>query len=306
MAMPDCLERIKMTKQLLEHLGIELKSESGQYLMDCPACGKPLHCHISPDTGLWHCKVCGGSGNPYQLVSHYKPDMPPKDIITLLSEFGLNTDGTGARTPAELKSKPKSLSWLKDKLHKGTADELGRLCTAKGLSLDALKRFDPFVSNNEPIAYLPGFTPEQKKAVSFLRCHLDGEMVPTKDGPQKYPMLGTWGLLGLSAIKDAKVVLFCEGWRDALAATAAGYAATASTGGTGFKNEWLPAFKGKTVYIVPDADQPGIKAAQQRAVALHGTAKEVRIVTLPYKITETKGLDLYDFLTGIEEKEYYD
>lgn len=40
----------------------------GQYICDCPFCGKEQHFYISKSTQLWDCKKCGESGNIYKLL----------------------------------------------------------------------------------------------------------------------------------------------------------------------------------------------------------------------------------------------
>ena len=286
-------------KPLLDNLNIEAKAEGSQWVTDCPACGKVAHCNIDNATGLWKCFVCEKGGNPYQLVKLHRPDMAPPEIMKILDDLGL-ADGLTQK----VERPPKDISWLRDKLRKPSADELMRLCRCKGVARQALLSFSPYVHKTDPVMYLPGCVPGQSKVVGWLRVHLDGELIETKQGPQKYPMIGNWGLLGLRSPSKADLrspskadtILFAEGWRDALAAIEAGYEAIANTGGTGWQVGWLPLFKGKTVLIVPDADKPGMECAAKRAHAISVVAASVKIVKLPYKLTETHGKDLFDFL----------
>ncbi len=278
-------------KDCLNHLGIEPKQEGTQLVVDCPVCGKAMHCYIDSDTGLWHCKVCDGRGNTYILVKHHKPTATPAEIMETLNQFNLAAETT--KQPP----KAKNLSWLKDKLRRPTDQEIERLCKTKGVTVAALKYLEPWILKDDPVMLLPGYKPGQSKACGFLRVHLDGLLIKTNAGDKKYPIWGNWSLMGINRAKDTKAIIFAEGWRDALAAINAGYAAVASIGGTGWKADWLSVFKGKLVYVVPDADIPGVKSAKERAAAICGTAKEVRIVNLPYEVKEDKGQDLYDFLS---------
>jgi len=41
----------------------------GQYICDCPLCGKSQHFYISKTTQLWDCKKCGSYGSIYKLLS---------------------------------------------------------------------------------------------------------------------------------------------------------------------------------------------------------------------------------------------
>lgn len=42
----------------------------GQYICDCPFCGKARHFYISKQTQLFDCKKCGEYGNIYKLLKH--------------------------------------------------------------------------------------------------------------------------------------------------------------------------------------------------------------------------------------------
>jgi len=90
-------------------------------------------------------------------------------------------------------------------------------------------------------------------------------------------------------------VFICEGEKCADSVAAAGFVATTNSEGAGKwtpeLNEW---FKGRTVYILPDNDEPGRDHAQAVAAALNGTARNVRVVELPGL---AQGEDVYDWLS---------
>ena len=77
-------------------------------------------------------------------------------------------------------------------------------------------------------------------------------------------------------------VFIVEGEKDADNLAKHGFVATTNIGGAG---NWKPAlnqhFAGKTVYILPDNDEPGAKHAVDVAQHLTGIAASVRIVNLP-------------------------
>ena len=84
-----------------------------------------------------------------------------------------------------------------------------------------------------------------------------------------------------------------------------GFNATASTGGAStWRDEWLPLFTRRKVNIVMDADRAGVKAAERAARAIYGTAKEVRIVTLPYELQEKHGKDLFDYTSEHTKEDF--
>lgn len=55
---------------LREILHIQTETRSGQYICDCPFCGKESHFYINKHTQMWDCKKCGEFGNIYKLLSY--------------------------------------------------------------------------------------------------------------------------------------------------------------------------------------------------------------------------------------------
>lgn len=102
----------------------------------------------------------------------------------------------------------------------------------------------------------------------------------------------------LTADPDIPVYIV-EGEKDADRLASLGFVATTTSGGSNGK--WTPElsepFAGRSVYIVPDNDEPGQKYAQRVAQHLHGTAK-VAIVELPGlgERTADNGKDISDWL----------
>ena len=77
-------------------------------------------------------------------------------------------------------------------------------------------------------------------------------------------------------------VLIVEGEKDADRAANIGIVATTCAMGAGkWRPEYNEHFRGRSVYIVPDNDDPGREHAQQVAQALHGIAKGIKVVELP-------------------------
>jgi hypothetical protein len=95
----------------------------------------------------------------------------------------------------------------------------------------------------------------------------------------------------LQAVADGRRVWVVEGERDADALAELGLCATCNSGGAGkWKPEYGEVLRGARVAVIPDADEPGRKHAQQVAAALHGIATSIRIVELP------AGKDVSDWL----------
>ena len=253
---------------------------------------------------MWDCKRGCGNGNAYQLVEKLT-DLKSKAIIELLDTCGI---GTTPDRPAQSQQRTGKPRIRANELRAMTDDEFQEFCKIKDLDTDAFKKVMgmPWRHVTEPHALLMVHNPSQPKAKAcgVMQVHLEGKLIKTKHGEEKYPMIfgSVHGLFGVHWIMNARPkveeIIFAEGWRDCIAAVAAGYYATASSGGAScFKDEWLPLFKGKKVHIIMDADKPGVKAADRAAYKIVDVAKEVRIVKLPYPITEDHGKDLCDWLS---------
>ncbi len=90
-------------------------------------------------------------------------------------------------------------------------------------------------------------------------------------------------LYRLSEVLKTFVVWFVEGEKDADNCKRQGLTATTTAGGANapWLSEYNDALTGKTVYIIPDNDEPGRKRAQRVHDQLKGAADEVLIVPLP-------------------------
>ena len=103
--------------------------------------------------------------------------------------------------------------------------------------------------------------------------------------------LGEWRTEGAHSLSLARVArgrspipsISLKARRTPTGSASLGFVATTSSGGSNGK--WTPElsepFAGRTVYIIPDNDEPGHKYAQRVAQHLHGIAAKVAIVELP-------------------------
>lgn len=292
-----------MIKDFLNHLSIKVvRTESNQFVCNCPFCadnGPKLY--VNQITGLWDCKRGCGDGNPYKLAERLTP-LEPAGIMALLEQYGLNN--SQKLKQQQQPKKPLDLS----NLRKSFDLELVTLCTRKQINHEALLKFRPVAHKKEPWVILPAYDPSimnMDKPCGLLRVRVDGQPIRIRTGigdrEVKYPITSgsTHGLFGLRWIteKDPDTIIFCEAWRDALAIINLGFFATASSGGAStWRDSWLPVFKDKVVYICMDTDKAGARAAERAAEAIIRVAKEVRIVFLPYNVTDKHGKDLHDYI----------
>ena len=115
-----------------------------------------------------------------------------------------------------------------------------------------------------------------------------------------------WGITGHNKpvlypvsplLKDPAEIIVCEGEWDALVTNQFGFRAVTRTGAAkaAWKPEWSKLFKDRVVYVCHDCDAAGQDANRKVARALAKVAREVRVVRLPYPITDKHGKDLTDW-----------
>lgn len=102
-------------------------------------------------------------------------------------------------------------------------------------------------------------------------------------------------------LETSEPVWLVEGEPDAVRGTSLGLAAVAVPGVQAWRPAWAPRFKGRSVVVCMDCDQPGREAAQRIAADLSGTASEARVLDL--KPDRDDGFDLTDFANGARTAE---
>ena len=284
-----------MIGNILSEIGVEtIRPEgNGHLLCICPDC-QTKHLYINRSSGLWDCKRGCGQGNLFELVRKIT-GWQDRQCFEILEKHGYKADTVAAPI-----SKPKDISWFTSQLRKAVPEDLRKLCEIKQISCEALLKYGPAVHNTAPIICIPTYDPANGSVCGYLRVGNEGQPVKLRNGQEeKYPTIGEHGLYGLPWLHKEKpeTIIFCEAWRDALAAIEAGFYAVASSGGAStFKDSWLSIFREKAVYIVMDSDATGKKGAIRAANKIGSVAQAVYVVKLPYEITKDHGKDLYDYL----------
>lgn len=289
-------------KQLIESLGFDIKIAGSQLRVDCPECGETKkHLYIRPDTGVGFCQKCSFSPNPYKLIEKVTTKSPA-EIFKMLEEFGLTENNSNKQS--DNKGEEKKIALNKEDFRVLTEEEKAEFCRIKRIDPDAFVKFRPYAHKTKPWVLLPAFSPEASKACGWLRCGLDGEPIDLGGGNLvKYPIVkgSKHGLFGLEWLtqENPESIIFCEAWRDALAAVSIGLHATASSGGASkWDDDWLSLFADKKVYLCFDCDNAGQRATQRAAERIATVAAEVFIVKLPYEIKESHGKDLHDYIVA--------
>jgi hypothetical protein len=122
---------------------------------------------------------------------------------------------------------------------------------------------------------------QRTAAKKFWQQHLNGS-ASWESGAPKGPRI-LYRLPELVAADPTSPVYIVEGEKDADRLASLGFVVTTTAGGS--KGKWTPEMveplAGRTVYIVPDNDDPGQGYAQRAAQQIHGVAAKVAIVELP-------------------------
>lgn len=292
-------------RQLLEALGLDIKPEGSQLRVNCPSCDdQKKHLYIEQVNGVGYCHKCSWSPNPYKLIEKVTMKIPA-EIMRMLEEFGLTENSNKQLAINGQQSEEKKIALAREDIRVLTDQEKQDFCRIKQIDVDAFDKFRPFAHASKPWVLLPTFSPgDPKTACGWLRCGLDGEPIPLGGGNTvKYPIVkgSRHGLFGLEWLmqEDPDSIIFCEAWRDALAAVSIGLHATASSGGAStWNDDWLSLFENKTVYVAMDADKAGQKACLKAANKIAAVATTVYIVTLPYEVTDSHGKDLHDYIVA--------
>jgi hypothetical protein len=234
---------------------------------------------------LMQCK-CGCSFND---ICH-SLNIEPRDLFSDSSQAV--QQGSSKKTP-----------WVfnPDKVRPLSTEELTSFANSREVGPEALRKFQPYADQRKPLILVPAYNPsEPAEPCGLMRLAPDGGLVTLANGRQeKSPILGKHGLLGIPWLVEQKPdeIILAEGWRDALAAIALGFYATASSGGAScFKKEWLPLFKDKIAYLCFDRDTAGDKAETRAVKALNKVARQVKILNLSYSMKLDHGNDLHDFI----------
>ena len=158
--------------------------------------------------------------------------------------------------------------------------------------------------------FRPGMSPGAIRRHTFFATR----MAKTCDsgGRGKKPELrskltvGTSAMLGFESserLAAAEVVWRVEGLSDWLSLESIipadlPHVAVSNACGAGerIQDKWLEPFAAKDVLIVADCDKPGMQSAKRWAAKLVRVARSVKLVELPYPITENHGRDLRDWL----------
>lgn len=266
------------------------KQSNGHIIANCPVCNEDgRHFYGNIATGLWDCKKCQASGNAWTFLRDYR-QMQNAEIYQHLEQYGIISEqpieGQVIRKPKIFDKKIIDLC-----CSQLTEQRLNEFALERGLSVEILKKHNlGFNDSNE--FTLPVFD-EQGNIRNILRKKDGSSTISSKDGEGV--------LFGIDdLISESKEIFIVEGPWSALALKERGYKAVGTCGAGVLKDEQLPFFKDKEVFLIPDNDGAGNAGVEKISQKLKSVAKNIYVIDLP--VPEKKDVRDYFKDGGIQEQ----
>ncbi len=199
---------------------------------------------VNPDDGLFNCFGCGAKGSIFDFrMKRYGEDFPTA-LAVLAAEEGISATATRQKPQKKIKA-----------VYDYT-DESGTL-------LFQSVRYEPKDFKQRRPDGTGGWI---WSLLDVTKKQYAVRLVPYR----------------LLEILKADLVLICEGEKDVHNVEALGFTATTNAmGALKWKKEYNEFFKGKSIVILPDHDEPGIKHGQSVAEALHVITESLKVIELP-------------------------
>ncbi len=219
-----------------------LKRQGKEMVGPCPRCGGTDRFSINPAEGLFNCRKCEKGGDVIALGEF----IWGRDFNTTIEEL------TGQPAPKKLNGATAPWQTEGEWIYRD-ADERPYLKVVRKRKPDGIKIYPQYHQQ-------------------------DGKWIPGKPAGPKIPYL----LPELLDSDRSEPVWIFEGEKCVDRARREGLQATcASEGAAKWTSELNEHFRGRIVWISPDADEPGLRHGRLVAANLHGVAREVRIIEIP-------------------------
>lgn len=292
-------------KEYLTQKGIAFKEVNGELITDCFFNGcdddsrdNEKHLYFSEETGQYHCKKCGISGN----------------LATLQKHFG---DIVNQKTPGQSsKINEKEFKRLSPEIvnghHQALPNRIREYLNKRGINDEIITEeklgWGNFYGKNWitiPIKNIDG-------RFLFFKLRKDPEDESNKTKYKFYPIGSESTLYGWDSIKSrSSEIVICEGEFDRLILFKYGIPAITSTAGAGtFKKEWIEYLRSfDDIYVAFDRDKAGKKESEKLIKLLDETLTDASLykITLPERMAEGKDIsDYFNQYNGNPEEFMYE
>lgn len=288
--MPDTNEQ-GAGRLLAERLGLRIVGVEGHDLkVGCIACKSSDAGRVHAEKGIYHCYACGKNLNAFDLAKVVLGDH--KVAIDVLVAIGIFDPPSGNGKPAS------------------EAEIIDEVARAKGTTAAGFYAMGAMVKDG--VVLFPTFRLNADNAERISHFYIDPKIPGDKGKNAKGKPAGIFlpaevhdGKGQVRRPKAGETWCICEGPKNAAAYATLGYRAV-GLNGKSVKKEFLPGFvagfRGVDVVLVPDGDLQSVEAFKKLGAALHGTAKSVRLASLPYgdELRGTGGDDVRDVLKKFE------
>lgn len=261
--------------------------------MHCPVHeDRKRSAQINFDKGLWNCHAGCRGGTIDSLFKMRDRWVPAPNGSGNGNGHANGYKSKAKEEPQEIVSEARIRAWHQDLMENEPI--LDDLMTMRGLFSGTIARFE--------IGW-----DKAKKAYTLPVRGVGGEIFNIRRYQLRPPSgrRKIWGITGMNEprlfpasvlVENPDEIIICEGEMDALLTNQYGFPAITRTGAAKvWRQEWNEAFEGKIVYLCHDMDEAGQDGNRRVGRALRRIAREVRVVRLPYPITEKHGKDLTDY-----------
>lgn len=276
------------TRKALEpYLAGETPRENGDIDAHCPVHNDGRRSAvINFEEGVWYCNTEGIGGSLSDLMDDRESWVKPP------SSNGSSRASRSSGPAEELPSEAMIEGWKRAL----QADDIaiGDLKNSRGLWTKTADYFE-IGWDRSAQSYVIPIRDADGKLVNVRRYQLR----PSDDRRK------IWGITGHNAPviypiqtlkKVDQAVIISEGEWDALICNQYNFRTVTRTGAARvWKVEWTKLFKGLDVYVCHDMDTAGQDANRKVARAVARVARSVKIIRLPYPVTEKHGKDLTDW-----------
>ena len=252
---------MKNAFEYIERKGWQFKNGGKQLVVKaCPLCGKDnYHFFMNAENGCWDCKVCGESGNLFQLKKRLGDVIEPTTKRKKFTPRVLKADT--AKPHADLLQNEQVIKWLQDE---------------RGLSVNTIKHFNIQFRTKHGKSWVgfPYYYSGKLVNVKWRTAYKHMEKEPGYDST----------LYNIDSADMSQPLIITEGEFDCMAAWQIGFTNVISVadGAQTFKAEWLDDLAdAHDILLAFDNDAQGEAGAEKAAGKLgRGRCRRVR---LPYK-----------------------
>ena len=278
-------------KDYLNRKSVEFKEANNELITAClfNDCDKDSgnnerHLYFNAETGQYHCKKCGASGNLVTLIKHFGDDIKPAQIKTQVK----------ITKPQNKKLDPS----IMENCHNAIPDHIRKYLNDRGIIDKIIEKkelgWGRFYGKNWITIPVTNDTGQYL----FLKLRRDPTDKTNKDKYKVFPAGSKAEIYGRDNLeKPSTHLMICEGEFDCMMLEKFGIPAVTSTAGAEtFKKEWVEELQNyEFIYVALDKDEAGMRGGDKLIKLLSENLSCAYIfrVTFPERMTDGKDISDY-------------